>query len=410
MNSDNLVVSGKVLPSALDVLSNKPAVISGINQRHVSSYINSTKGDASFPGGSVMKFLFPAECIDFSNHSLQFAVTINKTGGTYARLASNCSSVFSRAKLLIGSLVIFDTQKFNLLDNYNSLFKNTNWFTGLGKLFRGTGDATYRDSQTNDGQKYLLNLGCVIELLNVVLPLHRIKNALTLELTIENAKNCVETDGTDPTISISGAEFHFDTLSLDQRFENELTSMIANGGLCIPYRIYENFESSIEPSATSKSVQLPFRYQALQGVINIVRVTENIGNPAVNDQMTNYFGYANFSNSVLKINTQLMPNDKINNSLEPLELNLQLFRKKYNEDIYIANNWAKYFSITFPLLQDGEDFTYDVLQGINSTGGQFSLIHQLTYNTNTANLTLDYFGVCGACLNIFSDGTVNYVQ
>lgn len=401
----------KMLSPDLTDLITQPAQIGGIQKRNLSSYINPEQGDTTYNSNTIVRFKFPSECIDFTNSSLQFGVTTAVTGGTYARVSQNIGSVIRRLRLLFGSTEVYDTENFNLLFSYMTLYKNTNWFNGLGKLLMGTGSASDRNSANNNGQKYLLRLGCICEILNRVLPLHVINEQFIIELTLEKPENCIETDGSNPSFSLFSVEYHFDYLILEPEFNNLLKEQIVNGGLCIPFRKYNNYtNTSVTSGVTSAQIQLPYRYLALQGIISIMRNSANLGNPTVNDKFVTYLGYSNFVNTVLKVNSVLMPADKVNNVNEVMELDLQLFSKKYYDDVYIANNFPQYFSMGFSLMQDSRDYSFSTLQGISASTSGFSLIHQFVLSSNSVNMQIDYYSISAGSLLILPTGSIKFTE
>ncbi len=404
----------KSIASDLGPLIVSPTIIGGIQNRYLSSYINPEQGNVTYAGGNstIVRFRFPSTCIDFKNSTLQFTVTQSATGGTYLRLSQNAACVFQKMRILFGSQEVFLTENFNLINSYVTLYNSTNWVTGMGKIFRGMGDATYRSSQTNSAIPYLIHMGDFVELLDSIMPLHLINEQFTVELTLATAASCIETDGTSPIYSLNNVEWHYDTVQLEDNFNNMLKEKILSAdGLCIPYRKYNNYiDTSILSGVTRAQVQLPYRYLALQGVICLIRNAANVANPAINDKFVTYLGYSNFQNSVLKINNVLMPADRINNVNEVLELNLQLFQKKYEDDIYISNNWSTQFSNCFPLMQDGKDYSFDQIQGITASTAGFSLIHQLQLTTNSVNNEIQYFAVTQACIQILPNGGIKFAE
>lgn len=406
----------KSIAKDLGSLLEDPTIIGGIQNRYISSYINPEQGNiiynAGNNGGTIVRFKFPSSCIDFRNSSLQYLVNIGKTGGTYLRLAQNATCVFQKIRILFGSQEVYMTENFNLLDSYFNLYQDTSWYNGIGKLFRGMGDATFRNSQANSGIPYLVHFGCLVELLDKIMPLNMINQQFIVELTLANPNACVETDGTSPTMSISNVEWHYDYVQLEESFNDLLRARINSpSGFCIPYRKYNNYvDTSITTGVLNAQIQLPYRYLALQGVISLMRNSANLLNSAINDKFYSYLGYTNFVNTVIKVNNVLLPSDRVNNTSEVLELDLQLFAKKYEDDVYISTNWSQYFSIGFPLMQDARDFSFDQLQGITASTSGFSLIHQLQLSANTVNNEMQYFAVTGACVKILPNGGIEFAE
>lgn len=402
----------KSISADLEPLVLTPTLIGGIKNRYLSAFINPETGTGTYLPGNIIRFRFPSSVIDFTNSSLQFKCALGKTGGTYIRLSQNCSCVFSRVRGLFGSQEIFDIQNFNLLDSYINLYNDPSWYTGIGKVFRGTGDATYRNSQANNGQVFILNLSKTCDLLNRIIPLNLINEQFTIELTIANTVDFVETDGTNPTFSMSNLEFHYDVLQLEDEFINLLKSKITSSeGLCMPYKSWNNYiNTSMTSGVTNQQTQLPFRYLGLQGIICLMRNTANLGDVTVNDKFITYLGYSNFTNSYLKINNLLLPSDKINNNLEVLEQNLQLFNKSYDSDLYIAQDWPNKFSIGFSLMQDGRGYESNQIQGIAATVSGFQLIHSVLVSSNAVNVEMQYFAQAAACIRILANGGIQFAE
>jgi hypothetical protein len=161
---------------------------------------------------------------------------------------------------------------------------------------------------------------------------------------------------------------------------------------------------------TNQQVQLPFRYLGLQGLICLMRNNANLGDVTVNDRFITYLGYSNFTNTYLKINNLLIPSDKINNNLEVLEQNLQLFNKSYESDLYIAQDWPNRFAIGFSLMQDGRGYESNQIQGIAATVSGFQLIHSVLVSSNAVNVEMQYFAQAAACIRILANGGIQFAE
>ena len=415
MSYDNLNPNiQKSLADDLVKLASVPTIIGGIANRYVSNYINPETGNVTYLGktSTIMRFKFPSNCIDFSNSTLQFQITQAGTPGTYSRMSQNISCIIYKMRILFGSQEIFLTENFNLLHSYLTLYNQTSWFTGLGQLYQGMGNSTYRNSETNSGNTYMLHFGPFVELLDRVLPLNLVNEQFIVELTLANPETCMETDYTNFSYSLTNVEWHYDTIQLEDNYNNLLKEKIlSTEGLCIPFRNFQNYiDTSVTSGVLKPQIQLPYRYLALQGVISLLRNAANVASATVNDKFASYLGFSNFVNSVIRINNVLLPADRVNNTNEVLELNLQLFKKHYDDDVYIASNWPQYFSMDFPLGQDLKGYDDEQLQGISAATSGFSIIHQFQLSSNAVNLENQYFGINGACLRILPNGGVKFVQ
>ena len=410
MPIDLIGKNNAVLPDNLSSLFRASSIIPQMT-RYLSNYQTPESGENGYIKGNVIRIRLPASFIDFNRANLQFTTTISANASTYIRHRWNIGTCFSLVRVLIGSTEISQTQNFALIDSIVELSKTESYINSVGKQLRGLGDATARNAQANSGVTYCLYLGDTIKLLSQALPLYKIQEVMTLEFTV-NDLQCLETDGTNPQLTINNVKFHYDTIQISPEIDNMITQKI-NDKLCIPYLQYDYFNNTqMTNGINSMATQLPFRQISLAGVLAVARNSANLSNPAINDTYNSFLGYSNFVSDYLKFNNVIMPNDKCDSQNDQLTLTLEFFGKCLgNSDVYFCQDWANKFIMAFSLMQDSKQ-AYEpsetTVQGVSGSSSGMSLIHNLQLSANAVNLQLDYFSLYYGCIRINPNGTITY--
>jgi hypothetical protein len=411
MPTDLIGTNSSVIPDNLAYIFKPNSIVPSMT-RYISSFSSPEQGENGYKKNNIIRLRVNSAFIDFSKCNLQFSTAISGTGGTYIRHRWNIGTVFSQVRILFGSTEVSLTENFALIDTLVQLVKTGGYINSVGKQQRGLGDATARNAQANSGFVYSLYLGDVVKLLSLALPIYKIQEQMTIELTVNDPNNCLESDKTALDMIINNVKLHYDTIQISKEIDNMITQRI-NNNFCIPFLQFANYTSTQMLSGTlNVSTQLPFRYISLAGVLGLARNSANLADPTVNDTYNTFLGYSNLSNNYLKINNVLLPSDKVSNVSDQLNLSLEFWGECIGKsEAYMATDWSKYFHMAFSLMQDSKQaYSYDdqTVQGVGANSSGFSLLHNLTLSSNAVNIELNYFGMYYACLRINPSGTLTY--
>jgi hypothetical protein len=213
-------------------------------------------------------------------------VTITKTGGTYARLAqAGMISGLNRIRWFNG-MVEETVEYYNRIQNlkYNSSVDSDVVSTigvdllGYGtQADRNTAGATVGDTITVPVDIGLFSQG--------VLPLSVLSKGgdFNVEMYLENPLYFVETDGTNPIVSITNIQWDYDFVySMDRSYENAVMSDVQTGRFKIGYPSYACFQNPV--LNVVNDIQIPWRGNALSKIECILVDQSTISDPTVNDK------------------------------------------------------------------------------------------------------------------------------
>lgn len=401
------------IPENLDSLFKSTGRIGGVTTRYLSQFTVPEAGENGYKPGNIIRFRFPSSFIDFSRHYLQFTTTISATGGTYLRGRWNAATNFIRARILFGSTEVCLVDNLPLIDSIIQLTKSMGTIQSTNAVIRGTGDTSTRNGQANNGQIYCVYLGDTLKLLSRALPLQFIQTTLTIELTVNDSILAIETDGTNPQLTINNLQWHYDELQLDESLSSAIKSQIQKN-LCIPFINYHLEQNTSQTVGVLRlNSQLSFKYICLAGLIAVARNSANFA-ANVNDVYIKYEGYNSLVSNYVKINNMYIPADKNNSVISSATELISYLGCMPDHEHYIFYNWPQYFVSAFTFMQDSnvleDKDPSSYVQGVSASLAGFSLQYNVELSVNPHNLQYDFFAASYSCLKINGDGSITFSQ
>lgn len=351
-----------------------------------------TKGD------NRIRFKIPNnEIMDLRRSSLEMIVTLEKTGGTYIRLAQGCP-IIDRARIVIG--------KFESENQFYNRCMNYQWNTGVdaavqssvGQDKMGYGSQIDRNAFGADasGTKYTIIMKA--GLLNMdILPMKILskmggygKEAF-IELTLAVPSQCIETDGTNPEITVSGLEWNYNQLS-GAAWESRLENIVRQPGFCFGYREWSCYQNSV--TSTSNDLQIPWRGSSINSIHSILVDGSALNDSTKNDRYTTWLKTLSNGSSV----TQYQYN--FNNTWVPQEAISCRDDADRAYDIYLADQglWDNRMHMKFAAPIDVTSFNDDqftmivdlqsVPRDVWNIRSQDSIFNNLSTVNNTMNTML----------------------
>lgn len=242
-------------------------------------------------GDNCIRFVMPQQNSDWRTSSLRMDVTITTTGVTnYKRLAQGgMMSGINRVRWFSGA-VEETYEYYNRIQNmiYNSSV-DPDVIASIGQDLLGYGTQAARNAQgAIAGAKVTVPLSIGI-LSQGVLPLAILARGtdFNFELYLENALWFVETDGSNPVVSITNVQWDYEYVySMDGKYEAETAAAVGSGRVQFGYPTYACFQNAI--INTVNDIQIPWRGNALSSVQCIMVNQATVATTTVNDKFTTW--------------------------------------------------------------------------------------------------------------------------
>lgn len=300
----------------------------GMPAMRVPVKIRSEQQAYSSNANKMVRFMLPNNALYDTRYGyLSFTLTLTVTGGTYCRVHSGIFSIFQRLRIIAASTEIEDLRDYNRLQAILWETINPIDVTGnIGVVAMGFGTQAQRNAlfPTSDFVCPLFSGVLNTELL----PFDNFNAPVVLELYLDDAVNCVETDGANPIVTISNPVFHIERLEVDPAYRARLSTMVSSQGLQIGFRTWTRFINALN-TGTTQQLTINARNSSIYGLLSILVNSSQISDPTVNDRFLTWLptptgGAGTLTQSQLQINGRVFPD-------EPVDLlNLQRFEPYQN--------------------------------------------------------------------------------
>lgn len=239
---------------------------------------------------NVVRFNFPKENCDFRTGFLAMNVKLDGIGGTYIRLPNGAWNIFDRARVVLGAYEE-EIQYLNRLESLlytTSLSHEVRESIGVDLLGEETPGQRNVYGASTDGTEYIIVIRAGI-LQSQILPLELLctpENGqnMFVELTLANPLSCLETDKTNPQITLTNIRWnYFKVSSSDGVWESTIKSKISMGEFKFGYDCWSVYQNAVLNSAND--LQIPWRGSALNGIITTIVDGLSLNNPLVDDKM-----------------------------------------------------------------------------------------------------------------------------
>lgn len=316
-------------------------------------------------GDSCIRFVMPQQNSDWRASALRMDVTITTTGGTFKRLAQGgMMSGINRVRWYSGS-VEETYEYYNRIQNliYNSSV-SPDVVASIGQDLLGYGTQADRNAQGAQASfKVTVPMGIGI-LAQGVLPLSILARGtdFNFELYLENPLWFVETDGTNPVVSITNIQWDYDYVySCDGTYEASVASSVASGRIQFGYGTWACFQNPL--LNTVNDIQIPWRGNALTKITSILVDQSTIANPLVNDKMTTW--PKTLSNGASVVEFQIQLKDGLWLPVEPIRCD-GLAERAYTQYLDSQGLWSQDAITLCPAAIDITSFNNDQFLMVNN--------------------------------------------
>lgn len=254
---------------------------------------------------------------DLRSGYLSASVAVAKTGGTYARIHNGAWCIFNRVRILAGATEVYDSRDYNRLFSIKWESQNDSDTAATVGMAFGIGTQAEREAAVAGGEytyRFPLDIGLFTASL---LPFDTIQNGLVLELYLEDPSTIIETNGTNPIVTVSNVEIYCERLELNQSFRNFLVKYIQDYGLEIAYSAWERYTNALNTGA-NQDITINQRSSSVNGIINILVNSAQISDTTVNDKLITWTPLTLTQSSVL-INGTIFPDEPVNHSGDKFE-------------------------------------------------------------------------------------------
>jgi hypothetical protein len=312
---------------------------------------------------------------DFRMGYITFRFT-SEAGGvpTFLRMSRYVWTVIKKQTLRLGATEVEQIDKANLIRTWHRLFMQTTDMQYQDVLlFGGSISDIVRGNQAA-GWKFSIPI-FFNALTEKPLPLHLSKDRWTLEFNLDNAANCLETDGTDPNFTVSDYRLWFHRVRPSEAFDNMFKDALSKGPIYLKFDTYLNHEFIANATTTTFSQPVNERSTNITSIVVIARDMDTLTDPS----QLGKFDTMNFNdldNYQFRINGELYPPDPVDGSfgIEPwMHLaNCMGFWNSYDGD---ATVWHPSSVIASDVNTDTEV--------INYTAQKFSIYHNFEEHPHT---------------------------
>lgn len=378
-----------VVPNSLKFTSTKQ----GIAARRVPVKIRAEQQTYSSNNNRLVKIIFPNKSLyDTRNGYLTFDVAIATTGGTYKRIHSGIFSVFNRLRMMAGAAEVEDLRDYNRI--YSALWEMINpsdVTSNIGTELMGFGTQAQRNALGAATTSFACPIfsGC---LNTELLPVENIQAGLTLELYLEDGTACVETDGTNPIITISNIIFHMEKLEVDEQYRNYIKNYVNTNGMVIGFHTWERLINSLT-TGSRHDLNMNIKNSSINGILNFIINSANLNDTTVNDKFLNWTsspgGTEELTESSCQINGTMFPEEPIDCSsvmkVEPFQMYCRWIMKwKLNGFLSIAPpiNIEAFNDNRFVQIDDFEAYPeeMDLINPFTTLGNNGALIKKIRFS------------------------------
>jgi hypothetical protein len=215
---------------------------------------------------------------------LTFDVNISTTGGGRKRLAEGVWCMLYRLRMLI-PMEVENIQEYNRF--YTLMWEMRNEARQaqiVGRGLMGIGTPAERDLLGATTTHYVCPL--ISGLLdNVMIPFRQINSRCELRLTLDDPTKFVETDGTNPVVSITNVQLHVERIVMDPTLNAKFANQFATAGLKIYFNTFNYFSQTVSAGAVElQTLTINNKYASLLDIIQIWIPQNTINNMLVNDK------------------------------------------------------------------------------------------------------------------------------
>lgn len=390
----------------------------GLAARRVPFKLRSEQQTYATNNNKLIRFILPNNAIyDTRNGYITFTVNLSVTGGTYSRIHQGIFSIMNRLRILAASTEVEDLRDYNRIYSMLWEMKNPQLVTAnIGTNVMGFGTQAQRNALSPQSDYAMPVMSGILN--NELLPLDNLQSGLVLEFYLEDPSVCVETDGTNPVITISNLVFHYERLELDNEYRSFIRSYINSNGLQIGFHTWERLINALT-TGQSQNLMINHRSSSMNGILNVLVDSSQTNVTTINDKFLNWPPLSMTQTNVI-INGSIFPDEPIDtvfaNRYEPYHAYCRWVQKtKLNGIIPISPSIdsASFAVDRFVQIDDFEAYpeVSDIVNPFTTLANNSTIIKKLVFSAVVpANYQLDSWVEYFRQIAITVNGSIRVLQ
>ena len=245
--------------------------------------------------------------LDFSQAFLNFEASCVSSDSTPVFFTQGNWNMFSRIRVLCGSIVLMDQIEKNVFESFNYAFcRASNYDSTIGYGIQGIGSIAQRQGWAT-GRTYVMPLN--IPLLTSEEIIMANNQGLVIEFYLAPATACVCFDATtSPTATLNYTITNPRIRCHEVKYQDDLQrALVSLSPVIYPYVNYKSFSTQIVAGSSTFQYSIPIKVQGLIRMIAFMRPSASINNPAVTDALTTSFPYNNSTQYQLRVDNDYFP-------------------------------------------------------------------------------------------------------
>jgi hypothetical protein len=267
----------------------------------------------------ILRFRLPCDTpIDFRRSFILVDVTLTTTGGTYKRLSQGAWTIIDRLRHKSNDAIVEERTSYNRI--YSMLWQTIQDPTveqSIGTDLLGLGTQLQRNAWGATTKRYAIpfDLGFIR---TGVMPLNAFGNVWhEIEFYLATGASCMETDGTNPSFTISNIDWHVENIvSWDGSYEQGLKEIVLSSRFNVWFQSWTTFQNAV--LQTQQDLLVANRYESVNAIVTAFMNVNDLYDPTVDDKF-NTFPKNSTAAYQFKINGRLFPEEEIDCTGDALE-------------------------------------------------------------------------------------------
>lgn len=326
--SDKILVP--TLPDDLrDFFEENNGVFSGVPSKRSAELVDPSGSPATITGGVNVRYLPSNDVfVGGDRYVLSLVAQPLADGSTYCRFRNGIACLIHRVTSFLGSTKIYEIVRFN---KYFSMLHYLNSSPDANNAgFLGYGDATARNAWGATARRYHIPLYTGFEDSGAQFPAPFVKNQQAIEILFADARDVIETDGTNPRYTVTATYIMTETFVHPQGILADVEKEIREGGYTFTMKGVDHYELVTPVGASQSTHNINETKRSVERLLFSEYPTSSDLNVAVNDVMED-FRYNGLNNFQFRINNENVPKDPIDASAGGADAFLHLTHSLHRE-------------------------------------------------------------------------------
>lgn len=391
----------------------------GLAARRTPVKFRSEQQSYSTSSNKLIRFILPNNALyDTRNGYITANIQISNATGTYVRIHQGVFSIFNRLRIMVASTEVEDLRDYNRLYSFIWQMINPTLVVANTGLVMGFGTAAERNAKGAAATDYAIPVFSGV-LNTELLPFDNLSSGMVLELYLENAAACLESDSpTTPIITVSNLQFHMERLELQENYRNDIARHIRSNGLQLGFQTWERYVNALS-GGFNQNLTINHRSSSVNGMLHFFYDSSLFNSMITNDKFITWVPLSLTSSSTL-MNGSVFPDEPIDtvtcSRLECYQMYCRWIMKwKLSGILPISPPIAiQDFAVTrFVLIDDFEPYpeVMDIVNPFTTLGNAATIIKKLVFSAAIpANYQLDTWVEYFKQIIINSDGSIQVFQ